>query len=262
MTSHPQQEPTRPVVGIDFGGTTIKGALVNTSTGLLESEWIHVETPEPARPDLVAEAIKHVVGCLPEVTGTIGVAVPGIVRRGVLCSAANIDTSWIGVNAAHRFGHELGRPVEVLNDADAAGVAEAHHGAARARPSTNNDARLVLVTTLGTGIGSALIYDGVLIPNSELGHLELDGCIAETMAATSARERDQLSYPEWATRLTRYFRHLERLFTPDLIVVGGAVSQSWDQFGHLIGVDTDMVPAALGYRAGVVGAALAAGRSN
>ena len=165
--------------------------------------------------------------------------VPGIVQRGVVLSAANIDKSWIGEDADAIFTEALGREVHVVNDADAAGLAESEYGAAKGRKG------LVMVITLGTGIGSAMIYDGVLVPNSEMGHLELDGVLAESRAATSAREREGLSWEDWSERLTAYFRHLERLFTPDLFVVGGGVSKSWEKFGHLIEIDTEIIPAKL-----------------
>ena len=181
---------------------------------------------------------------------------PGIVRRGVVLSAANIDKSWIGEDADAIFTEALGREVHVVNDADAAGLAEVEYGAAKGRKG------LVMVITLGTGIGSAMIFDGDLVPNSEMGHLDLEGEreVAEVRAATSAREREGLSWEEWAERLTAYFRHLERLFTPDLFVVGGGVSKSWEKFGHLIEIETEMVPATLQNRAGIVGAALVAHR--
>ena len=180
--------------------------------------------------------------------------VPGIVQRGVVLSAANIDKSWIGEDADAIFTEALGREVHVVNDADAAGLAESEYGAAKGRTG------LVMVITLGTGIGSAMIYNGVLVPNSEMGHLELDGVLAESRAATSAREREGLSWEDWSERLTAYFRHLERLFTPDLFVVGGGVSKSWEKFGHLIEIDTEIIPAKLENRAGIVGAALVAHR--
>ena len=180
--------------------------------------------------------------------------VPGIVQRGVVLSAANIDKSWIGEDADAIFTEALGREVHVVNDADAAGLAESEYGAAKGRKG------LVMVITLGTGIGSAMIYDGVLVPNSEMGHLELDGVLAESRAATSAREREGLSWEAWSERLTTYFRHLERLFTPDLFVVGGGVSKSWEKFGHLIEIGTEIIPAKLENRAGIVGAALVAHR--
>ena len=152
------------------------------------------------------------------------------------------------------FTAALGREVHVVNDADAAGLAEAEYGAAKGRGG------LVMVITLGTGIGSAMIWDGQLVPNSEMGHLELDGAVVEVTTATSAREREGLSWEAWSERLTAYFRHLERLFSPDLFVIGGGVSKSWDKFGHLIEAETEMVPATLQNRAGIVGAALVAHR--
>ena len=176
--------------------------------------------------------------------------VPGVVRHGVVSSAANIDHAWIGTDADALFTAATGRDVHVVNDADAAGLAEVRYGAAAGR------AGLVVVTTLGTGIGSALVYDGVLVPNSELGHLEVDGHDAESRAANSAREREDLSFPEWAERLTVYYRTIERLLSPDLIVVGGGVSKDAAEFLHLVDIATEIVPAKLENRAGIVGAAL------
>ena len=238
--------------GIDFGGTGIKGAPVDLSQGDFASDRVRIDTPRPATPRAVADVLKVIVEKFPGSSAPVGVTVPGVVRRGVALSAANIDKSWIGEDADAIFTETLGREVHVVNDADAAGLAEAEYGAAKGKGG------LVLVTTLGTGIGSAFIYDGVLVPNSELGHLELDGVGAETRAATSARERDGLSWKEWAERLTRYYRHVEKLFTPDLFVVGGGVSKSWEKFGHLIDIETDIIPAMLQNRAGIVGAALVA----
>jgi polyphosphate glucokinase len=180
----------------------------------------------------------------------VGVTVPGVVHHGVVQSAANIDHSWIGTDADRELEALLGRPVHVLNDADAAGYAEVAFGAAKNRKG------LVLVTTLGTGIGSALIHDGVLVPNTELGHLEIDGHIAEKRASNAARERHDLSWEKWAKRLTTYYRTLEKLFSPDLFVVGGGVSKNSDAFLPLIDINTEIVPAALGNNAGIIGAAL------
>ena len=167
-------------------------------------------------------------------------------------SAANIDKSWIGTDADALFTATTGRDVHVVNDADAAGLAEVRFGAARGQRG------LVIVTTLGTGIGSALVFDGVLVPNSELGHLEIDGHNAESRAAASARESEQLSWEEWADRLTRYYSTLEKLFSPDLFVVGGGVSRKADLFLPLLRIGTPIVPATLENRAGIVGAALCA----
>ena len=181
--------------------------------------------------------------------------VPGVVRHGVVHSAANIDPTWIGADADAIFTEALGREVHVVNDADAAGLAEVEFGAAKGQRG------LVIVTTLGTGIGSALIHNGVLVPNSELGHLEIGGHDAESRAANSARENEELSYEDWAERLTTYYRTVERLFSPELFVVGGGVSKSFDQFGPLIDIETPIVPASLRNKAGIIGAALVSSRA-
>lgn len=243
---------THPV-GIDFGGSGIKAAPVDLTTGELSAERERIETPEHSTPDAVAEIMAELVGrfdLAPETA--VGVAVPGVVRRGTVCSAANIDPSWVGVDADGLLTERLGRPVHVLNDADAAGRAELLYGAARGREG------LVIVTTLGTGIGSALLYDGVLVPNSELGHLEIEGHDAESRAANSARKREDLSMEEWAERLTTYYRTLERLFSPDLLVVGGGISKRADEFLPLLRIDTEIVAAHLRNGAGIVGAAASA----
>ena len=240
--------------GIDFGGTGIKGAPVDLAQGDFAHDRVRIDTPKPANPQAVARVFQQIVDSFPSASTPVGVTVPGIVRRGVVLSAANIDKSWIGEDADAIFTETLGREVHVVNDADAAGLAEVEYGAAKGRQG------LVMVITLGTGIGSAMIFDGQLVPNSEMGHLEIDGEVAELRAATSAREREGLSWEAWSERLTTYFRHLERLFTPDLFVVGGGVSKSWEKFGHRIEIDTEMVPATLQNRAGIVGAALVAHR--
>jgi polyphosphate glucokinase len=241
-------------LGIDFGGTGIKGAPVDLEKGDFAHDRVRIDTPRPADPQAVATVFQQIVDSFPTSSSPVGVTVPGIVRRGVVLSAANIDKSWIGEDADAIFTEALSREVHVVNDADAAGLAEAEYGAAKGRNG------LVMVITLGTGIGSAMIWDGELVPNSEMGHLELDGAVAEVTTATSAREREGLTWEAWSERLTKYFRHLERLFTPDLFVIGGGVSKSWDKFGHLIEVETEMVPATLQNRAGIVGAALVAHR--
>lgn len=240
--------------GIDFGGTGIKGAPVDLAIGDFAHDRVRIDTPKPASPQAVAAVFQEIVDSFEVSSTPVGVTVPGIVRRGVVLSAANIDKSWINEDADAIFTQALGREVHVVNDADAAGLAEVEYGAAKGRTG------LVMVITLGTGIGSAMIFDGELVPNSEMGHLEIDGAVAETRAATSAREREGLSWEAWSQRLTAYFRHLERLFTPDLFVVGGGVSKSWNKFGHLIEIDSEIVPATLQNRAGIVGAALVAQR--
>ena len=240
--------------GIDFGGSGIKGAPVDLEAGDFAADRIRIKTPKPSTPQAVAEVFTELLHKFPDSTGSVGVTVPAVVRHGSVSSAANIDKSWIGTDADALFTEATGRDVHVVNDADAAGLAEAEYGAAKGRQG------LVMVITLGTGIGSAMIWDGQLVPNSEMGHLELDGAVAEVTTATSAREREGLTWEAWSERLTKYFRHLERLFTPDLFVIGGGVSKSWEKFGHLIEVETEMVPAKLQNRAGIVGAALVAHR--
>src|SRR6187200_344111 len=184
---------TEHAIGIDFGGTGIKAAPVRLDTGELLEERHRIDTPKKSTPEAVGEIMAQLCDSFPESTGPVGVAVPAVVR-GVVLSAANIDKSWIGVDADALLTDRLDRPVHVLNDADAAGHAEMQYGAAKGRDG------LVIVTTLGTGIGSALVYNGVLVPNSELGHLEIEGHDAETRAASSARERQDLSWEEWAER--------------------------------------------------------------
>ncbi len=236
-------------VGVDFGGSGIKAAAVDLDTGDFASARERIPTPQPATPGAVLEVLVDLMTRLPEATGPVGITVPGVVRHGVVGSAANIDDSWVGTDADGLFTEALRREVHIVNDADAAGLAEARYGAARGRQG------LVIVTTLGTGIGSALIHDGVLIPNSELGHLEIDGHDAESRAANSAREREGLTMAQWAERLGRYYRTIERLFSPDLIVVGGGVSKQAAEFLPLLDLETEIVPATLLNRAGIVGAA-------
>ena len=242
--------------GIDFGGSGIKGAPVDLDTGEFAADRVKIDTPKPATPHAVAEVLVDLVGRFPASSAPVGVTVPGVVRRGVVRSAANIDESWIGTDADALFTEALGRDVHVGNDADAAGLAEVEYGAAKGRRG------LVIVTTLGTGIGSAMIHDGVLVPNSELGHLEIDGHDAEERAANSAREQEDLSWEQWAERLTRYYRTLERLFSPDLLVVGGGISKRSDDFLPLVDIETEIVPAELRNRAGIVGAVLEATRQR
>lgn len=251
-------------LGIDIGGTGIKGALVDLDAGELASERVKLATPEGGEPEGIIASVRALADELAAVSGTplsavdhIGVCFPAIVLHGRTMSAANVSEQWIGLDADTLFGEALGRDIHFVNDADAAGYAEAAFGAAQGHRG------LVLMTTLGTGIGSALIYDGVLVPNSELGHIELDGRDAESWAANSVRERDELSFEEWAARLTRYYGRLELLFSPDLFVIGGGVSKQHEEFVPLIDVRTPIVPAALRNNAGIIGAAaLAAQRQR
>jgi polyphosphate glucokinase len=238
--------------GIDFGGTGIKGAPVDLEKGEFAAERERIKTPSPSTPEAVAEVFVELLGRFPASRGAVGVTVPGVVRHGVVHSAANIDEAWVGTDADRLFTEATGRDVHVVNDADAAGLAEARYGAAKGHDG------LVIVTTLGTGIGSALVHRGVLVPNSELGHLEIDGHDAESRAANSAREREGLSMEQWAERLTTYYSTLELLFSPDLFVVGGGISKQSEEFLPLLDIATEIVPATLLNKAGVVGAALCA----
>jgi polyphosphate glucokinase len=250
--------PTNPTAGapdslpcgVDFGGSGIKAAPVDLAAGAFAADRARVATPQPSTPEAVAQVLVELLARFPEAEGPVGITVPGVVRHGVVRSAANIDESWLGTDADAVFTKATGRDVHVVNDADAAGLAEVRYGAARGRGG------VVLVTTLGTGIGSALVHDGVLVPNAELGHLEIDGHNAEKRAANSAREKHELSWEQWAARLQVYYRTLEMLFSPDLFVVGGGVSKKAELFLPLLDLDTEIVPATLRNQAGIVGAAL------
>lgn len=236
--------------GVDIGGSGIKGAPVNLGSGEFTAERVRIPTPQPATPAAVAATVAQVVdqfGLGLQVP--VGVTFPAVVQHGIARSAANVDPSWIGTDVGEVVGAATGRPVHVVNDADAAGYAEVLYGAAR------HEHGVVLVVTLGTGIGSALVVNRHLVPNTELGHLEVDGLDAESHAADSARERDNLDWPAWAARLQRYFDVVERLFSPDLIVVGGGVSKKHDEFLPLLDLHAPIVPAALRNAAGIVGAA-------
>ncbi|WP_028245518.1 polyphosphate--glucose phosphotransferase [Pseudoclavibacter soli] len=239
-------------IGVDVGGTSIKAAVVDTLSGELRSERVQAATPAQATPDEVVEIVAALVAELQTGSGElpVGVALPSVVIDGITKSAANIHASWIGHPAAAHFSQALCRPVTLINDADAAGWAESISGSAKGQRG------LTVVTTLGTGIGSALIYDDMLIPGSELGHLEIDGHPDyERFASSVARERDGLDYAEWGIRLTRFYQTLEHLLSPSLFVVGGGISSVADQFLHLIDVETPLVAARFHEHAGIVGAA-------
>ena len=238
-------------LGIDIGGSGIKGAPVNLQTGELQADRLKIATPTPSTPDAVTEVVAQIVEHFKDHTssGPIGVTVPAVVKSGVVRTAANIDHSWIGANGQTLIADAVTRPVHLVNDADAAGVAEARYGAARATKG------LVFLATLGTGIGTALLYDGVLIPNAELGHLEIDGYDAEKRAASSVKDKDGLSYEQWAERLQLYFSRVEDLLWPDLIVVGGGVSRKAEKFLPLLHLRAPIVAAQLQNAAGIVGAA-------
>lgn len=240
-------------LGIDIGGTGMKAAVVDIASGAVVSERARIATPKPATPTAMAEVVGQLVAHHGW-TGSVGVAFPGVVHNGVVHSAANIDPSWIEVDADATFSAATGLEVHMVNDADAAGLAEMRWGAGRGRDG------VVIMLTFGTGIGSGLFLDGALVPNTELGHVELDGFDAEQRAAASVRKREGISWKEWATRVDRYLHHIEMLFSPDLFIVGGGVSKTADKWVPRLTVDTEVVAAQLLNNAGIAGAALVAHR--
>ncbi|WP_406197760.1 MULTISPECIES: polyphosphate--glucose phosphotransferase [unclassified Streptomyces] len=246
------------IFGLDIGGSGIKGAPVDLDRGDLTEERFKVLTPHPATPDGVADGVKQVVEHYGW-TGPVGLTFPGVVTGGsTIRTAANVDKSWIDTDARALFSERLGgHPVTVVNDADAAGVAEMRFGAGRDRRGT------VILLTFGTGIGSALFIDGALVPNTELGHLELHGHDAEKRASSKAKEDEDLSWEHWAHRVQKYLAHVEMLFSPELFIIGGGVSRKAHKFlPHIEGIKADIVPAQLQNNAGIVGAAMHAAEQD
>jgi polyphosphate glucokinase len=239
-------------LGIDIGGSGIKGAVVDLDTGEFAVERLRIPTPEHSTPDAVAEVVAQITSHF-DWTGPVGATFPGVVSGGVVHTAANVDRAWVGADAAGTFSASTGCPVVVVNDADAAGVAEARFGHPVARTG------VVLMLTLGTGIGSALLVDGVLVPNTELGHLKIGKhqIDAEDLAAESVREGEDLGWKAWAKRVSHVLEHLEGLLWPNLFVLGGGVSKKSDKFVPHLECRTPVVPAQLLNQAGIVGAALA-----
>ncbi|MBG6181144.1 polyphosphate--glucose phosphotransferase [Arthrobacter sp. CAN_A1] len=246
------------VIGIDIGGTGIKGGIVDLVAGEIVGDRYRVPTPQPSTPEAVAEVVSHIVAELstrpnaPAADVPIGVTFPAIIQHGIARSAANVDQSWVNTDVDTLFSTVLKRDVHVINDADAAGLAEVRYGAGKGVDGT------VLVITLGTGIGSAFIFDGKLVPNAELGHLEIDGYDAETRASAVARERDGIDWDEYSVRLQRYFSHVEFLFSPELFIVGGGISKRSQEYLPGLNLRTRIIPAQLKNQAGIVGAALQA----
>ena len=237
--------------GVDIGGSGIKGAPVDLRVGSLDGERLRTPTPRPSVPDAVADVVGMVVERFGW-TGPLGVTLPCVIKQGTAHTAANVDAAWIGTDAADLFHRRTGSPVMVLNDADAAGLAEMRFGAGRGRDG------VIVLLTFGTGIGSALFLDGELVPNTEFGHLEVDGHDGETRAAAAARDTEELSWEEWAGRVSRYLQVLENLVWPDLIIAGGGVSKKAQMWLPLLECRTEVVAAALQNSAGIVGAAVAA----
>lgn len=238
-------------LGIDIGGSGIKGAPVNIESGLLLAPRQRIPTPQPAKPKDVAAAVAEIVQHF-DWQGAIGCGFPGVVRNGVTLTAANVHKKWVGLNAAGLLAEMTGCPVCVVNDADAAGMAEMRFGAGRGRKG------VVLVVTIGTGLGTALFTNGELLPNAELGHVELDGGDAELRASDAARKREKLSWPKWGKRFNHYLQYLESLFWPDLIILGGGSSKKFEQYAAYLHLQAEVVPAQMLNEAGIIGAALAA----
>ncbi|MEO6125919.1 MAG: polyphosphate--glucose phosphotransferase [Ilumatobacteraceae bacterium] len=239
----------RTCLGIDIGGSGIKGAPVDTGVGELLTERLRIATPQPATPEAVAKCVGEIVEHF-SWKGPIGITVPGVVKHGVILTAANIDKAWINTDAAAVFSAVTGSPVTVLNDADAAGIAEMHFGAGKGRMG------VVLMITLGTGIGFAVFNDGVLLPNVEMGHIEMDGHDAETQASARVREERDESWKKWAEKVDRYLDRIDNLLWPDLIIIGGGVSKKADKFFPYLSTRAELVAATLLNEAGIVGAAL------
>ena len=238
--------------GVDIGGSGVKGAVVDLRTGVFVGERVKIATPQPATPEAVAEVVGQIVDeCAWE--GPVGITLPSVVTQQVARSAANIDESWVGTNVHDLFTQALGREtISVLNDADAAGIAEVAFGSDTARSGA------VIFLTFGTGIGSAFLVDGTLFPNTELGHMLVDGTEAEHFASSAAKDREELSYKKWAKRVDKALHEYDRLLNPAAFIVGGGISRHADKWVPLLTVDTPVAPAALRNRAGIVGAAMAA----
>ncbi len=238
------------VLGIDIGGSGIKGAPVDVEKGVLVADRLRIPTPQPAKPDAVAEVVADLVRHF-RWSGPVGCAFPAMIKHGVTHTAANVHESWIGLDGRGLFARRTGCPVTLLNDADAAGMAEMRFGAGREQPG------LVMMTTLGTGIGTALFIDGRLVPNSELGHLVIRGKDAEDRASDRARSQKRLSWKKWAKRLDEFLRYAEALLNPDLFILGGGVSKKHERFLRYLTTSAPVVPAQMRNEARIVGAALA-----
>lgn len=239
------------ILGIDIGGTGTKFALIDTSNGKMLTERFKQATPKPATPEAVSDVIAEWMMRL-NWNGPIGCGLPSIVQRGIAKSAANIDSSWIDMDVENYFAEKLHVPVTVINDADAAGIAEMEFGAGKGRKG------IVLMITVGTGIGSALFCDGMLVPNTELGHIRFKGDIAEKYASNSARKRDKLTWEDWSKRFNKLLHHYERLFSPDLFILGGGLSKNFKLFKDQFNCNAEILPAQRLNAAGVVGGAMAA----
>jgi len=239
------------ILGIDIGGSGIKGAPVNTRTGMLIVDRFRIKTPDGAEPEDIARVTTEIIRHF-EWNGRVGIGFPAPIKNGIVKMAANISPAWVGVNADAFLTHATGCDVTVGNDADVAGLAEMTFGAGKGQKGT------VILLTLGTGIGTAVFYQGVLLPNTEFGHLEIEGQDAESKASDAARQREELTWKKYAKRLNRYMQEMEKLFWPDLFIIGGGISKEYEKYLPLLTVEARVVPAQFLNEAGIVGAAMAA----
>lgn len=250
----------KTILGIDIGGSGIKGAPVNIKKGVLAAERYRIPTPQPSTPDAVGDTVAKIAKHF-DWKGPIGCTFPAVIKKGVIYTAANVAKSWIGVNGSKLLEKKTGCPVLLINDADAAGIAEMKYGVGRHYGETG----VIFLLTFGTGIGSAVFVDGSLMPNTELGHMEMNGMDAEHYASDFVRKKEKLNWDEWAARVNEYLNRLEALFSPDLFILGGGVSKKNQKYLSLLHTQAQIVPAQLLNEAGIVGAALAAkglGRSD
>ena len=239
------------ILGVDIGGSGIKGARVNIRKGVLSTERYRIPTPHPSTPEAVMDVVAQIAQHF-EWKGPIGCTFPAIIKNGVAHSAANVDNSWVGVNGQALLQEKTGGPALLLNDADAAGLAEMQFGVGKGHKG------VVIMLTFGTGIGSAIFVNGTLVPNTEFGHMEMSGKDAEHRAASRVRKDEKLSWKKWAKRVDEFLKRMEDLFSPDLFIIGGGVSKKHDKFFPYLNVETEIVPAQLRNEAGIIGAALAA----
>lgn len=238
------------ILGIDIGGTGMKGAIVDIEQGCLVTERFKIPTPKPSTPSAVTHSFKELIQLIGWSGELIGCGFPAIVKKGVACSAANIHQDWLQTDIPKLFGQVSSSDIYVLNDADAAGMAEIKFGKGKNVDGT------VLMITIGTGLGSALFRDGKLVPNTEFGHFKIHGKVAEHYASNHIRKTEELDWEEWGTRFNQYLQHIERLFSPDLIILGGGVSKKFDLYGHYFDIDTPLRPATFRNNAGIIGAAM------